>query len=510
MTENSCASASGAEKTSVCEAASNSHDSTIPNVLAQRYASAEMVEIWNRRARIIAERELWIAVMKAQAVLGVDIEPHVIGDYESVIDQVDLDSIDRRERVLRHDVKARIDEFCDLAGHEQIHRAMTSRDLTENVEQMQVLKSLYLVRERSVTVAVALAGLVERYKDQPMVGRSHNVAAQVTTLGKRFASILDEHLGAFNRLEALIDSYRLRGMKGPVGTQQDLLDLFNGANVEVAQFEQAVASHLGFRATFDSVGQVYPRSSDFDVVSALVQLSAAPSSLATTVRLMAGHDLVTEGFVQGQVGSSAMPHKMNARSCERVNGFATILKGHLTMASGLIGSQWNEGDVSCSVVRRVVLPDAFFALDGLYETLLVVLDGFGAFPAVINAELQRYLPFLATTRLLTAAVGKGDGRESAHEVIKKHAVAAALQMRGSSPGGTTSNLNSGSLQNSLAESLGADEQFALSFEEVRQAIGEPIAMTGTAISQCDAVVRAASELAVMYPEAADYLPKSIL
>ena len=145
---------------------------------------------------------------------------------------------------------------------------------------------------------------------------------------------------------------------------------------------------------------------------------------------MAGHELVTEGFQAGQVGSSAMPHKMNTRSCERVNGLAVILRGHLTMVGELAGNQWNEGDVFCSVVRRVALPDAFFAADGLFQTFLTVLDELGPYPAVIERELERYLPFLATTRVLVAAVGKGVGREVAHEVIKVHAVAAALAHAG--------------------------------------------------------------------------------
>src|SRR5205823_7088374 len=171
------------------------------------------------------------------------------------------------------------------------------------------------------------------------------------------------------------------------------------------------------------------RSLDFDVVGALVHVAAAPSSLAVTIRLMAGQELATEGFVPGQVGSSAMPHKMNTRSCERVNGLAVVLRGYLSMVGELAGDQWNEGDVSCSVVRRVALPDAFFAADGLFETFMTVLDEFGVFPAVVQRELDRYLPFLTTTKVLMAAVRNGVGREEAHEAIKDHAVAVALGMR---------------------------------------------------------------------------------
>src|SRR5262249_25795526 len=178
-----------------------------------------------------------------------------------------------------------------------------------------------------------------------------------------------------------------------------------------------------------SVGQVYPRSLDYEVLSCLVRLAAAPSSLATTIRLMAGHELVTEGFQPGQVGSSAMPHKMNTRSCERVNGLMTVLRGYASMVAELAGAQWNEGDVSDSVVRRVALPDAFFAWDRLAETILTVLEEFGAYPAVIERELERSLPFLATTKILIAALRAGMGRENAHAVIGEHAVAVAIAMR---------------------------------------------------------------------------------
>ncbi|HEY7007532.1 MAG TPA: adenylosuccinate lyase, partial [Jatrophihabitantaceae bacterium] len=363
-----------------------------------------MATLWSAEHKIVAERQLWLAVLRAQAELGVAVPDGAIEAYERVIDQVDLDSIAARERVTRHDVKARIEEFVALAGHEQIHKGMTSRDLTENVEQLQIRSSLQLVRHKALAVLARLARRAAEYDALVVAGRSHNVAAQATTLGKRFATVADELLVALHRLDELIDRYPLRGIKGPVGTAQDMLDLLDGDDAKLAALEASIAAHLGFRRVLTSVGQVYPRSLDFDVVSALVQLAAAPSSLATTIRLMAGHELVTEGFRPGQVGSSAMPHKMNTRSAERINGFMVVLRGYASMIGELAGAQWNEGDVSCSVVRRVALPGAFFALDGLLETTLTVLDEFGAFPAVIERELDRYLPFLATTKVLMAAV----------------------------------------------------------------------------------------------------------
>jgi adenylosuccinate lyase len=471
---------------------------SIPNVLAARYASADMVAIWSPEAKIVAERRLWLAVLSAQADLGVSVPSSAVGDYERVLEDVDLASIAARERVTRHDVKARIEEFNALAGHEQIHKGMTSRDLTENVEQLQIRRSLELVFAHGVAVAARLASRAAEYRDLVMTGRSHNVAAQATTLGKRFASAAQETLVGLQRLRELIDRYPLRGIKGPMGTAQDMLDLFDGDAARLLSLESRVAGFLGFASVLDSVGQVYPRSLDHDVVSALVQLGSGPSSFAHTVRLMAGHELVTEGFAEGQVGSSAMPHKMNTRSCERVNGLQVVLRGYASMAAELAGAQWNEGDVFCSVVRRVALPDAFFAIDGQIETFLTVLDEFGAYPAVIQRELDRYLPFLATTRILIAAVRAGVGRETAHEVIKEHAVAVALAMRekGSEP--------------DLLDRLAADSRLPLDRAALDAALADRGAFTGAAGDQVDQVVAAVAELVAKYPEAAKYTPGAIL
>ena len=471
----------------------------LPNVLAGRYASAEMKNLWSQSGKIVMEREFWIAVMRAQRELGVKIEKSAITNSEKVKLNVDLESIRKREEVTKHDVKARLEEFASLSGHQHAHKGMTSRDLTENVEQLQIRSALTLVRDRCVAALVLIAERATETAELAIAGRSHNVPAQVTTIGKRFTNIAEEILVAFQRLEELLTRIPLRGIKGPVGTQQDMLDLFQGDASKLEQLDQRIAKNLGFQSCFDSVGQVYPRSLDFDVVSALVQLSAGPANFARTLRLMAGAELATEGFKPGQVGSSAMPHKMNARSAERIDGFSVILRGYLSMIGGLVGDQWNEGDVSCSVVRRVAVPDAFLAIDGQLETFLTVLMDFGAYPAVIDRELRRYLPFLATTKILVAAVKAGVGREAAHEAIKEHAVAAALDMR-----------EAGTDDNDLIERLSADERIPMDVESLREAIGHPGQFIGNASAQIRNVLQKINCLTDRYPEAAGYRPGAIL
>ena len=461
----------------------------ISNVLALRYASQPIQDIWSEEGRIALEREFWIAVLKAQKDLGIDIPAEAIQSYEAVKNQINLDSIAQREAVSRHDVKAKIEEFCALAGYEHIHKGMTSRDLTDNVEQFQVLRSLRLVQLKYIALIDKLSRRAQQWKDRVIVGRTHYAAAQPTTLGKRLAMFGEEMLQAYNHLENLCERYPLRGLKGAVGTGLDQLTLLGNDSVHLDKLQSQIREHLGFKKEINSVGQVYPRSLDFEAISCLYQLGSGIANLARTLRLMAGGEMVTEGFAKGQVGSSAMPHKMNTRSTERVNGFQVILGGYLHMIGGLNGDQWFEGDVSCSVVRRVALPDSFFAFDGMIETMLHVLDDMGIYEAIIDRDVERYLPFLSTTTLLMEAVQKGAGREQAHEAIKEHAVATALSLREGQP------------ENDLPERLANDARFPLDKAEIKAVLDRSRSLTGLAHRQVDQFTQTAEKLVEQHPEA---------
>jgi adenylosuccinate lyase len=434
------------------------------NVLASRYATKEIVEIFIPINKIIEERKFWITVLKLQQKAGLPITDSDIASYEKVVNQVDLDSIDKREIKVRHDVKARIEEFNALAGCEKIHIGMTSRDLTENIELIQIRKALEVIHTKSLQTLFLLNEKISKYQSTYMVGRSHNVAAQVTTLGKRFASCAEELLFAVDALENLLERIPFRGLKGPIGTSQDALNAM-GSNKELEKLESNLAEQFGFENSWSSVGQIYPRSVDFEVVSKLLQLAAAPSSMATTIRLMAGTGLVSEGFKEGQVGSSAMPHKMNSRSSERINGMMVLLRGYNTMAADLAGDQWNEGDVSCSIVRRVVIPDSFYVIDGLFHTFMTILKEFGTFEDQIDAELEENLPLLATTKILMECVKAGMGRESAHEIIKKHSTKSKDFFR----------------------SLVSEKDFPLTLDQLNSLIENPADFAGNAIEQSEGV-----------------------
>ena len=469
-----------------------------PNVLAERYASPAMSQLWSAGGKILLEREFWIAVMRAQKDLGVQIDDADIASSEAIKFQVNLDSIRKREEITKHDVKARLEEFADLSGHQHAHKGMTSRDLTENVEQLQVHRSLGMILEKATACLLALADRAEEFKELCLTARSHNVPAQLTTLGKRLANWGEELERSLESLTRLCATYPYRGLKGAVGTRLDQVTLL-GSEEKAAKLDQKLMEHLGATSNFENVGQVYPRSLDFEIISLLVRLASAPSNFATTLRIMAGHELLGEGFAKGQTGSSAMPHKMNSRSCERINGFQSILNGYLTMVSHLSGDQWNEGDVSCSVVRRVALPDAFFAVDGMLDTFLTVLKQMEVFPAVIEAERERYLPFLLTTTIMMEAVKAGAGREDAHEAIKEHAV------------GVVNDLRSGKIrENNLISRLAKDKRVGLKKNDLQKILKDGESRIGAAKEQVSSFVERARKWGVKFPEAKDYSPPSIL
>ena len=459
-------------------------------VLAERYASDQMRELWSRTYKIKAERELWISVLKAQAKAGLEISDSVIADYVNVKDVIDIASIDKREMVTKHDVKARIDEFNSLAGHQKIHIGMTSRDLTENIELYQIRSSLALVEMKSLALLRHLNEFISKYSELALVARTHNVPAQLTTLGRRFATCGEELTFALTHLQQLASRLPLKGIKGPIGTSQDLQDLFGDLYFEI---EQGIAKELGFENLLKVPLQIYPRSIDFEVVSSLLQIAAGPSNIAINIRIMSGYGLLSEGFGRDQVGSSAMPHKINARLSERVNGLTAILKGHLVMVQELLGNQWNEGDVSCSVVRRVALPDAFYAIDAILDTTMRILADLAVDTDSIDNEVKKYLPFLLTTKILALAVKKGLGREDAHALIKAHSIAASQNLKNKQ-------------ENNLLSLVAEDKRLGMSLIEL-ESLAKPEELITGGIRQTQIFLESSQKLVNSNPDAIAYRPK---
>ena len=388
------------------------------SILSDRYASPEMKKIWSRELRYISERKLWLSVLRIQNELGMHVPEGAIKAYESCLSEIDLEAIDARELATGHDVKARIEEFNSLAGYELIHIGMTSRDLTENVEILQIRSSLSLIINKSKTLLWALGERASMHASDPIVARTHNVPAQLTTIGKKIATWAEELKFAIDNLEHFMTRLPFKGIHGAVGTNLDLINLLPGNHQE---FEEKLNRELGFGTHLYAPAQIYPRSIDFELVSSLFQVAASPSNLATNIRLMSGLGLVSEGLQKGKTGSSAMPHKVNPRLSERLNSLTAILRGHVTMVASISGDQWNEGDVSCSALRRIVLPDSFFTIDGILDTANFLVNQIVFDQVRINDEIEEVLPEITSSILLMRAVKRGVGREVAHDLLKKHA-----------------------------------------------------------------------------------------
>lgn len=389
----------------------------VENQLATRYASKQIIQIFDLSKRFVLEREFWIEVLKLQKKFGMKIEATEIEKYEKVKEIVDLESIFNREKMLKHDVKARIEEFNALANSEVIHIGLTSRDVTENVELIQIKLGLRVIISNLSAILGIFCKLIKDHKSTYIVARTHNKPAQLTTLGKRYSDYAEELLSGLQEIEHQVVTLPFRGLKGATGTQTDLASIFSQA--EIIKMEKLLAERFGFSLITSSTGQIYPRSIDAKWSSALLNGISSINSYATTFRLMSGFDLIDEIKEKSQVGSSAMPHKNNPRTAERINGLMEIARGFQHMLQNLSGNQWNEGDVYCSVVRRVAVPNLFYAIDGITRSALFLLENSVVNSNKINEEITKYLPQIISSKLLIELTKQGMGRESAHKLVSE-------------------------------------------------------------------------------------------
>ncbi|MCK4669561.1 MAG: adenylosuccinate lyase [Nanoarchaeota archaeon] len=475
------------------------------NILTERYVTDAMLRIFHKKSKNILERKLWLSVMKAQKILGVDIPSEDIEAYENALEDLDWDFMRKRELEIRHDIKVKIEAFIRAArGYrpevgQHPHKRMTARGLTDNVEQIQIRDAGKLIFGRFVSVIRHMNDKAQEYKGLAFTARTHHQPAQITLLGKRFAMWGEELAMHLDDFEHFLDKYPWRGFKGPVGTMSDQIDLLGGLDNALA-LEKMVAEEFGFKNILNSPGQIYPRSLDYKFVTNLVAMSAACENFSNSMRLMSGYELVTEGFKDGQVGSTAMPHKMNTRTNERIWSAAEMTKMFADGASRISGSQWEEGDVSCSMMRRFILPNVCFAADGLCEFTLTVHNEMGTYPAMIDMELQRYLPFLASTAILGLAMEHGMGREDAHEIIKEYSVKEALAMR------------DGKRQKVL-EKLAEDSEFqkhGIAYKELVSAVQGAKSNLQGAEHQIKVFNTRIKGYTDRYPEEAAYEPEEIL
>ncbi|MBX3426680.1 MAG: adenylosuccinate lyase [Pirellulales bacterium] len=401
------------------------------NPLNTRYASAEMSEIWSAQRKHSTWRRLWVALAEAEAELGLPITRDQIAELAAHVDDVDFAAAERYERELRHDVMAHIHAYGDQCPTARpiIHLGATSQYVNCNAELMLLRESLQLVARRLAAVIDALATFAAEHRALPTLGFTHLQPAQPTTVGKRATLWCYDLALDLEEVERRIASLRARSTKGTTGTQASFLALFDGDHAKVRRLEEIVARKMGFDATYAVTGQTYPRKIDAQVLDVLAGIAGSAHKAGSDVRILAHRKELEEPFEKNQIGSSAMAYKRNPMRCERMCGLARFVLSLQANPGATLATQWMERTLDDSANRRLVLPQAFLAIDAVLLLYRNVADGLVAYPEVIAKNLREELPFMATENILMAAVAAGGDRQDLHERIRVHSQAAAAEVK---------------------------------------------------------------------------------
>jgi len=469
----------------------------------RRYESTGIAEIWNDQGRNLVERSIWVGVMRAQHEAGIDIPEDIIDMYSDLAASQALlapdsaealgeaQDIAELEKETRHDLYARLRWFNESVGADHAHRGLTSSDITENAQQMQIVASAELLLEHGEQVLRRMYERAGGVATVPIVARTHGRPAQLTTIGKRITDWMQELMGAMVSLQGAIEGYVPRGIKGAVGTNADMArallpglpggspaSRWVAARLAAGTLDDKVSSGLaGETSSMLSTGQCYPRSADLQIVAGALQLAAACGTVATAVRLMSALDLVVEN-PDAHVGSSAMPHKSNPRYSERICSLQIVARGYAGMLQETTGTQWLEGDVSTSAARRIALPGLFHTVDSMLANTAWVLDHMEFDLGAIDSERMLWMPEMASGALLAALVENGVPRRKAHEMLRD--LYRAI-------GGPDCESNRvGTLIYRLTDE---DAEFQLTPEQARTAF-DPEMLVGSAVAIVEAVVGA--------------------
>ena len=399
--------------------------------LVERNASKEMAELFGPQRKFSTWRRLWLELAKAQKKLGLDIKQNQIHQMAKHLDDIDFVKAARYEKKVRHDVMAHIHTFADAAPKAApiIHLGATSCFVGDNADLIIIRDGLELIAAKLAEVINLAAKFAKQYRLLPTLGFTHYQPAQLTTVGKRASLWCYEFVMDLNEIEHKLDTLSFRGVKGTTGTQASFLELFNGSHNKVKQLDKMVAAAFGFKRTCPVTGQTYQRKTDTLVINSLALVAQSAHKLCNDLRLLANLKEIEEPFEKSQVGSSAMAYKRNPMRAERVTALRRLVLSLATNPAMTASEQWFERTLDDSANRRIVIPEAFLAVDGILEILTNVLDGLVVYPKVIANRVAAELPFMATENILMAAVKQGGDRQKLHEKIRQHSHAAAEQVK---------------------------------------------------------------------------------
>jgi adenylosuccinate lyase len=445
------------------------------NPLTTRYASREMAELWSPRRRFTTWRRLWVILAEAQQELGLDITDGQLSELRSHVDDVDFDAAAAYERKLRHDVMAHVHAYADQcpSARRIIHLGATSCYVTDNTDLILFREGLGMIAARLAATIDALAAFAERYRDLATLGFTHLQPAQPTTVGRRAALWAYDLVLDLAEVEHRLTSLRARSTKGTTGTQASFLELFDGDHAKVRRLDELISCKLGFEGSYAVTGQTYSRKVDAQVLDALAGIASSAHKAASDLRILAHRKEIEEPFEVDQVGSSAMAYKRNPMRCERICGLARYAISLAANGAATHATQWMERTLDDSANRRLVLPQAFLAVDAVLILYQNVASGLVVYPQVIAKNLREEVPFLASENILMAAVAAGGDRQDLHERIRRHSQAAAQVVKEEGR------------PNDLLERLASDPAFA--GVDIEAAL-DPRSLIGRSAEQVDDLV----------------------
>jgi adenylosuccinate lyase len=442
------------------------------NPLDTRYASAEMSRLWSAQRKHSTWRQLWVWLAEAEAEMGLPVSAAQIEELRAHVDDIDFAAADRYERELRHDVMAHVHAYGDQcpAARPIIHLGATSQYVNCNTDLILFREGLKLVCQRTAATIDALGTFAAKYRDLATLGFTHLQPAQPTTVGRRACLWAYDLALDLAELEHRLASLKARSVKGTTGTQASFLHLFDGDHAKVRELERRVAAKMGFDETYAVTGQTYSRKIDAQVIDALAGVAASAAKFSTDVRILAHRKELEEPFEKNQIGSSAMAYKRNPMRCERIGGLSRFVLSLQSSPPATHAAQWMERTLDDSANRRLVLPQAFLAVDAILLLYRNVADGLVVYPEVIAKNLREEIPFMATENILMAAVAAGGDRQDLHERIRVHSQAAAAEVK------------QHGRPNDLLDRLAADKAFA--GVDLSAAV-DPSTLTGRSAEQVD-------------------------
>jgi adenylosuccinate lyase len=428
--------------------------------LVERFATKQMSQLWGAQKKFSTWRRCWIALAEAEQELGLNITDEQIEEMKANVDNIDFDSAREHESKTRHDVMAHIHTYGEVAPKALpiIHLGATSCYVGDNTDLILLRESLEIILAKAVNVLANLKAFAQKYRDLPTLGFTHYQPAQVVTVGKRACLWAQDLLFDIEDLEAQIVRLKCRGVKGTTGTQASFMALFNNDSEKVRQLDQLVAERLGFKESYPVTGQTYPRKVDTQVLQTLASIGESTHKFATDMRLLQNLKEIEEPFEKTQVGSSAMAYKRNPMRSERACALARHLMTAPLHSQFTTATQWFERTLDDSAIRRISLPEAFLAADGILNLYLNIMEDPAVYPKVIERHLMAELPFMATENIIMAGVKKGGDRQHLHEVIRVHSHAAAAVVK--EEGG----------DNDLLDRLANDPEIDMTREEINQTL----------------------------------------